>query len=204
MNEGREHDPLDSLRAVDPVDDNRLSSASLVRIRARVSEDVMTTPSSPARRFGSRVAGLGMVAAAAAAFALVLFVGRPGAAPGLAPGSTVPGSSVGTGTMSCIEPYAGPASAARRGLAFDGTVTALSGNTATFTVNKAYRGPKTSTVTLDAEGMTGTTVTSAGGPTLIVGQRYLVAGEDHWVWSCGYTQPYDAGVAAAWQAAIGG
>jgi hypothetical protein len=37
--------------------------------------------------------------------------------------------------------------------------------------------------------MTGTSVTSAGGPNLGVGERYLVAGDDEFVWACGFAQP---------------
>ncbi|MBA2700634.1 MAG: hypothetical protein H0U58_02900 [Chloroflexi bacterium] len=203
MNEHVERDPLGALAAADPVDPDRLSSASLARIRARVSEDVMTSTTArrPAR---TRLLGLG-VGAAAAALALILVVGRPAAAPGVVPGGSV-GSvgSAGVGSASCVEPYSGPASIANRTLAFDGTVTAISGDKVTFAVNAAYRGAGDPTITLDAEGMTGTTITSAGGPNLAVGERYLVAGDDHFVWSCGYTQPYDAALAAQWQAAAGG
>jgi hypothetical protein len=48
--------------------------------------------------------------------------------------------------------------------------------------------------------MTGTTVTPGGGPTLVVGERYLVAGEDRFVWGCGFTQPYGEVAAAEWAA----
>ena len=196
MNEHHERDPLDLLRAANPVDVDRLSSASLARIRARVSEDVMTTTTS--RPFRIRFAALG-AAAAVAALALALVIGRPGVAPGV-----LPGGSPGTGSASCVEPYAGPVSITKRTLAFDGTVSAINGDKVTFTVNQAYRGADGASITLDAAGMTGTTITSAGGPNLAVGERYLVAGDDHFVWSCGYTQPYDAALAAQWQAASGG
>ena len=53
-------------------------------------------------------------------------------------------------------------------------------------------------ITLTASGMTGTSVTSAGGPNLAVGERYLVAGDETFVWACGFTQAYDEGVAADW------
>ncbi len=196
MNEHHERDTLDLLRAANPVDVDRLSSASLARIRARVSEDVMTTTTRPPfrRRFVALGAG-----AAVAALVLVLVIGRPGVAPGV-----LPDGSAGTGSASCIEPYAGPASVAKRAFAFDGTVSAINGDKVTFTVNQAYRGAGGPSITLDAAGMTGTTITSAGGPDLAVGERYLVAGDDHFVWACGYTQPYDSALAAQWQAAGGG
>jgi hypothetical protein len=81
-------------------------------------------------------------------------------------------------------------------------VSAISGEQVTFTIGKAFHGTSGGTITLDAPGMTGTAITSAGGPNLSVGQRYLVAGDDHFVWACGYTQPYDATVAAEWLAAL--
>ena len=197
MNEHSEQDPLDALRAADPVDADRLSSAGLARIRARVKEDVMTT--TPLRRglsVRNRLAGFGAAAIAAGAIALALIIGRPGAAPAI-----VPPGSVGPGIASCVEPYAGPISVANRGIAFDGTVASIDGERVTFTINSTFRGADGASITLDARGMTGTTITSAGGPNLGVGQRYLVAGEDHFVWACGYTQPYDAAVAAQWAAA---
>ena len=197
MNEHHEPDPLDLLRTANPVDVDRLSSASLARIRARVSEDVMTTTTRPP--FRRRFAVLGAAGAAVAALALVLVIGRPGAAPGV-----LPGGSAGTGSASCVEPYAGPASIAKRTFAFDGTVSAIDGDKVTFTVNQAYRGADGASITLDAAGMTGTTITSSGGPNLALGERYLVAGEDHFVWACGYTQPFDSALAAQWQAAGGG
>jgi hypothetical protein len=49
--------------------------------------------------------------------------------------------------------------------------------------------------------MTGTSITSAGGPSLAEGQRYLVAGDDTFIWACGFTQPYEAAVAADWEEA---
>jgi len=197
MSEHFEPDPLDALRAADPVDADRLSSASLARIRARVSEDVMTTPT---RRlsWGTRTIGLGAGVAAIATLALVLALGGRSPAPGV-----TPGGSVGTGSAFCVEPYSKTA-ITHRTFAFDGTVSAISGEQVTFTVGKAYHGAGGGTITLDAPGMTGTAITSAGGPNLTVGERYLVAGDDHFAWACGYTQPYDAGIAAEWAAAVGG
>ena len=199
MNEHHEQDPLDALRAADLVDADRLSSASLARIRARVKEDVMTT--TPQRRglsLRTRLSGIGAAAIAVGAVAFVLILGRPGGAPGV-----IPPGSVGPGMASCVERYAGPNSVANRGIAFDGTVASIDGERVTFTVIATFRGADGASITLDAAGMTGTTITSAGGPNLEVGQRYLVAGEDHFAWACGYTQQYDAALAAQWAAAAG-
>ncbi len=193
MNEHLVPDPLDVLRASDPVDPDRLSSASLARIRARVMEDVMTDPvarQAAPRRF----LRLGLAAGGVAALALVLIVSR--GVPSLGPGG-----GVGPGSASCVAPYSGPASIVARTFAFDGTVTAIDGETVSFTVNQAYRGTTASSISLNALGMTGNAITSAGGPNLRIGERYLVAGDDHFAWACGYTQSYDAAVAATWAAA---
>ena len=198
MNEHLEPDPLDALTAADPVAVDRLSSASLARIRARVSEDVMTTETTRKVPWGGRVLRVGAGVAAIAAVALVLVFGGGGTPPGV-----VPGGSVGMGSASCVEPYSQTA-LTHRTFAFDGTVSAINGEQVSFTVNKAFRGAVGTTITLDAPGMTGTAITSAGGPNLTAGQRYLVAGDDHFAWACGYTQPYDPGVAAEWVAALGG
>ena len=201
MNQPLDPDPLDLLRAADPVSADDLPSASLARIRARVSEDVMATRTAP-RKVPWRTRTIGALAGAGAAIAvgiaaLAFAFGTGGTRPGV-----VPGTSVGPGSAMCVEQYS-PATLTRRAFAFDGTVTAIDGDRVTFTVNHAYRAAAGPTITLVATGMTGTAITSAGGPNLSVGQRYLVAGEAEFVWACGFTQPWDAAVAADWAAAFG-
>lgn len=197
MNEHFEPDPLDALRAADPIDADRLSSASLARIRARVREDVMSTPTARRVPWGRRLAGLGGVAAAAAV-ALALVLGGPGKAPVVGPGGSIPPVAA-----SCVEPYSRTA-LANRDFAFDGVVTAIDGDRVTFAIGRSFRGSSDPTITLDAPGMNGTSITSAGGPSLVVGSRYLVAGDDNFAWACGYTQPFDEAVAAEWSAALAG
>ena len=136
MNEHREPDPLDALRAANPVDDDQLPSASLARIRARVREDVMDTNTRPARG-SARLLGAGVGAAALAAFALVVLL-RPGVAP-----ATDPVNSGGPISASCVEQYS-TATLANRDFAFDGTVTEISGEKVTFTVGTALRAPTVS------------------------------------------------------------
>jgi hypothetical protein len=197
MNEHVGPDPLDELRAADPVHPDRLSSASLARIRARVGQEVMTSAApTPSRR--TRSLGLGAGVVALSALALVLAFGGRGAAPGLPPGG-----SVDPGSAACVEPYS-PTAIARRAFAFEGTVITVDGDRVTFAVGTAWRGASSSTITLEAPGMTGSPITSAGGPNLTVGERYLVAGDDTFVWSCGYTQAYDPAIAEEWAAAFGG
>jgi hypothetical protein len=203
MSENKGIDPLDPLRAANPVDADRLPSASLARMRARVQEKTMDGTTQPARRrrriFVPAVAGMAL-----AAFAVVALVGPRVLAPGVVPGgSATPGASANPGSAMCVEQYSAD-TLKNRAFAFDGTVTAIAGDEVTFKVNQSFKGTSGESLTLTATGMTGTAITSAGGPNLALGERYLVAGEDHFAWACGFTQPYDAGVAGEWSKALGG
>ncbi len=197
-----DRDPFDELRRANPVDTDRLPPASLARVRARVQEatNVESEEQGLGRRRWSRVpawaAGLGAAGLAAVVVAAIV-VGRGGS-------PVVPlGPSTGPGVAMCVEQYS-LETLKHRGFAFEGTVTSISGNEVTFAVGERYRGAGGGTVTLTATGMTATAITSAGGPTLTVGERYLVAGDGHFVWACGFTQRYDAGVARQWKQATAG
>ena len=77
-------------------------------------------------------------------------------------------------------------------------MTAIDGERVTFAVNEAFAGELAESVTLTAAGMTGASITSGGGPSLVQGERYLVAGDDEFAWGCGFTQPYDEAIASEW------
>lgn len=98
---------------------------------------------------------------------------------------------------SCVEAYS-LETLAGRGIAFDGTVTAINGEEVRFEVTRAYRGVTGGSVALRADGMTGSSIGSVDGPAFQVGGRYLVAGEDRFAWGCGFSQPYDPAVAEDW------
>lgn len=213
MSEPTGIDPLDELTRLDPAAPDRLPSASLARLSARVQEDIMSTNESSAvrRRFV-----IPAVAAALAGIALVAVVvaRSPAPDPGIAVASASPGTIVAAASPSplapggpvlgfCVERYS-PQTVAERAFSFDGTVAKIAGDEVTFRVGHWFKGAAADSVTLTATGMTGTAITSAGGPHLTVGERYLVAGEDHFAWACGFTQPYDPAVAAEWMAATGG
>ncbi len=53
-----------------------------------------------------------------------------------------------------------------------------------------------------ALGMTDTTISSVGEPSLLKRDRYLIAGDDHFVWPCGFSQPYQSDIAAQWAATL--
>lgn len=183
-------DPFDELRHADPVQSRPAPSESKARVWARIQEVNMSTSTPPSRAIGW---GLGAGAiAVAAAVALAVFFG-PGASP-------TPSQDPGPGIGSCVETYSLEA-LANRDFAFDGTVAVIDGDQVTFDINQSFSGSLGDQLTLTATGMTGTSITSAGGPSLAEGQRYLVAGDDTFVWACGFTQPYDAGVAADWEEA---
>lgn len=194
MSHDQRPDPLDELRRIDPVQSSPAPSDSKARVWARIQEATMNNSRPQPPRRTAWAAGIAAAAVAGvAAVALLLNPGTPAPAPSDDPG---------TGIGSCVEVYS-PEALASRDFAFDGTLTAIDGDQATFMVTEAFSGDATtgSTVTLTATGMSGTSITSAGGVTLAVGDRYLVAGDDTFVWACGFTQPYDESVAAQWSEA---
>lgn len=194
MSDDQRIDPLDELRRSDPVQSSPAPSDSKARVWARIQEATMDNPRPERSRRMAWPAGIAAAAVAGvAAVALLLNPGAPAPAPSDDPG---------TGIGSCVEVYS-PEAVTSRDFAFDGTLTAIDGDQATFMVNEAFSGEPASgsAVTLTASGMSGTSTSSAGGPTLTVGERYLVAGDDTFVWACGFTQPYDESVAAQWREA---
>jgi hypothetical protein len=184
-----ERDPLDELRHADPVRGAPVPSISRARVWARIEEARMTTTTPPRRRLAPWAAGIAAVAVTGAIAMLTM--------PGIGEGFTPTPSQRGPGIGTCVETYS-QETLANRDFAFDGTVTAIDGDEVTFGVADVFRGELAGSATFTATGMTGTSVTSAGGPSLVIGQRYLVAGDDRFAWACGFTRPYDAAVAAEW------
>ena len=182
----RSSDPLDELRHADPVRSTRAPSESKARVWARIQEATVDTTSKRSRG-GAWALGLGAVAAVTIA-AVAVLANLGGSAP-----DGDPAPRVGL----CVENY-DLATLANREFAFDGTVTALNAERATFVINDSFWGGMDGSVTLDAPGMTGGSITTAGGPPLVEGARLLVAGDGQFVWGCGFTQPYDETVAADW------
>lgn len=213
-----EIDPLEELRSVNPVAPDNLPSASLDRIRARIQGDIMDT-NSIRTGWGRFVFPAAAVLLAGIALVAVVSGANPAPTPGpaiavVSPGaaSADPGAasaSPGGGggpivpiSASCVEQYS-PKAVADRTFSFDGTVAGIAGDEVTFRVSQWFKGAARDSITLTATGMTGSAITSAGGPNLTVGERYLVAGEESFAWACGFTQPYDPAVAADWAAATG-
>ncbi len=196
-----EMDPLEELRRADPVDADGLPLAALARIRERTQEAVMSRrdeTKTTRRRLlrWPQALGAGVAAVAVALLVLVVLTNGDPVAPGVLPDPPDGGMSA-----RCVENY-DLRTLRNRDFAFDGTVTGITGDSVTFRVNEGFRGASSDTVTLTAMGMTGTTISSVGGPSLLEGNRYLIAGDDHFVWPCGFSQPYQPDVAGQWAAAL--
>lgn len=132
----------------------------------------------------------------------------PDIASSAAPASSQPGfraspSVSEVGLASCVRMY-DLTQLALRSWAFDGTLVSVSGSSATFRVNEWFRGGPQGEVALTIIPGTGTVVTSEGGPPLGIGSRYLVSGEQSYLWGCGFTRPYDNATASKWRTAFGG
>jgi hypothetical protein len=186
------------LRQANPIPEPRRSlppdhpAVDALREEIIMSETLTRTPPAPSvPEPPSRPSRWIRPAMALAAVAAV----QPVAEPPTSPGGPVSSS------MSCVEVYSSD-TLGRREIAFDGTVQSIDGDEITFRVGHWYRGGSDDTVTL-AGAQTLTSQTSAGEPVpLEPGTRMLVAGDGGFAWSCGFTQAYDAGTAASWEAAF--
>ena len=209
---------IEALRAANPVPST--ASPTDATHRAALLEEILAVPNETTSRPSTettirrrRLVYASTAVAAAAALVIVVAIANGGntdspaaatpttAAIDSTPTTGLVGSPGPLGAGSCIESY-DLTTLTHREVAFDGTVSVTEGSQVTFTVNEWFKGGSGATVTLDGNGMTGGVVTSAGGPTLIVGQRFLVAGDGGFVWSCGFTQSYDQATAAQWRTAL--
>jgi hypothetical protein len=220
MGTSQDPDPFVALRRADPVSPGDVPPASAARLRARVMEDTMDrepklAPAPAGRRvpwpvlYGAGVAGL-VVAIVAGTGLVPLGSGAPAVSVPPAPSSVAvaptpapTGGPVGGGAGGfgqCAFEFT-PETLSAREWAFDGTVTAIAGNQGTFLVEHWYRGGPAETVARTIDGLTEADGL-LGGPGLEVGGRYLVAGDDQFAWSCGFTQFWNADVAADWARAF--
>jgi hypothetical protein len=186
-------DPIDELRRANPLRDDQLPTTSRARTWARVEEARMADQTQ-IRIARWTIALSGVVAAAA--FIAALTIGGT-ANPSQPPTGGDDGGFAGMCLAFTLEDLQA------RDFAFDGTVSAISGNQATFTVNDGFWGVEDgASVTLQADLMIGdpNVVALEGGPQLVVGERYLISGDDTFAWSCGYSVAYDEATAAQWAA----
>jgi hypothetical protein len=210
-------DPIDRLRAADPIHADDVPDASLARVTARIQEHIMSTQQNDPTVRHPRgplawVGGFAVVGAIALAFAIALGNGfgsqtpppvaaipTPTEAPGASADPDPSGNpAAGGGVASCL--VYDPANLPTFETVFDGTVTAIDGDQVTFTVNEGWKNAE-GTITLTAPqadiALTGPL------PEFTVGGRYLVTAFGPTINACGYTLDYDAETAATWAAAFG-
>lgn len=196
MSELNGPDPLDRLRAADPIRPDDVPTASLARVSARIQEHIMTdtqrTPNpAPNRRPFALFGGLAATGALALA---VLFGNGLGAVAPTPSGDPAGGPALG----SCLvyEPAALPTFET----VFDGVVTAIDGDKITFEVKTGWKGVG-DRVTLTDPNIDASLL--GGLPDFEVGGRYLVTAAGDNINACGYTLDYDAQTASEWAAAFG-
>jgi len=204
VNQPNGHDPIDRLRAADPVHADDLPDASLARVSARIQEHMMSdiqrdpTTLRPTRGPLALLGGLALAGAFALAIALSNGLGTsPGGGPVAANPTPTENPAAGGGVASCL--MYDPATLPTFETVFDGTVTAVEGDQITFDVNEGWKNADGS-ITLTAPqadvALTGPL------PDFAVGGRYLVTAAGSTINSCGYTLDYDADTAADWAAAF--
>lgn len=201
MSDNPTRDPIDELSRANPLRDDQLPPNSRDRLWSRIQEARMSDNLPQTDPGQTRLARWTIAASGATLVAVVALAVTLGgtAAP---PPQTGNEGGGGGGLSICLAFSIEELQA--RDFAFDGTVTAINGTDATFTVNDGFWGVEDgASITLGAELMVGdpSIVALDGGPLLVVGDRYLVSGDDTFAWSCGYTLVYDEASAAEWAAA---
>jgi hypothetical protein len=142
------------------------------------------------------------LAGVAAAVAVALPIIRPGfGAPAPSPSDGGPAAGAGGGAATCIR--FDLELLAQQEFAFDGTVTAIDGESVTFDVGKWYRGSGDASATLTQVGQGEGAVMEGILVAFQVGNRYLVSGAGGVITGCGYSQAWDATAAADWASAFG-
>jgi hypothetical protein len=208
-------DPIDRLHAADPIHADDVPDASLARVTARIQEHLMTDkhhdptvrqPRGPLVWVGSLalfgVFALAIGIALANGFGAqtpppIAVVPTPSQAPSEAPVDSG-NPAAGGGAASCL--VYDPANLPAFDAVFDGSVTAVDGDQATFKVNEGWKGAKDSiTLTVPQVDI----AISGPLPAMKVGERYLVTASGSMISACGYTLDYDADTAATWAAAFG-
>lgn len=199
-------DPIDRLRAADPVRADDVPDASLARVSARVQEHIVsdiqhTSTVRPTRGPLVWIGGLALAGAFALAIAIGSGFGAQAPAGGPIAANPTPSENpaAGGGMASCL--VYDPANLPTFDVVFDGTVTAIDGDQVTFDVNDGWKGVDGS-VTLTAPEANIALVGPM--PDFEAGGRYLVTAAGSTINACGYTLAYDADSAAAWAAAFGG
>ena len=198
-------DELARLRAADPLEEASLPSATDRRATELFERITMAQPEVQQRQrrpllIAAVAVSLVFVTAVTFAVARSSGTGDREVADGVqvtvpdGDGAITPGGST---AGSCVELY-DLTTLEGREIAFEGTLVAVDGDRATFTVNQWFKGGDGTSVTLaGAAGLQGINSIEPGAA-LKPGARLLVAGDGGFAWSCGFTQPYDPAVAQQW------
>jgi hypothetical protein len=197
-------DPLDRLRAADPIHPDTVPDASLARVTARIQEHLMSDRTydpkvRPPRRPLALVGGL--VAAGALALAVTVGAGLGNQTPppvAAVPSPTENPAAGGGGAASCL--VYDPANLPMHDVVFDGTVTGIDAEQVTFEVNTNWKGADGGTITLTVPVVDPALVGPL--PDFEVGGRYLVTAYGDTINACGYTVDYDAETAESWALAF--
>lgn len=198
-------DPIDRLRAADPIRADDVPDASLARVSARIQEhiimsDLSGNPLPPRRGPLALLGGVAIAGALALAVAFGSGVGTPAPSGGpvaVNPTPTADPAAGGGGMAMCLA-Y-DPAELPKMEIVFDGTVTAVDGDQVTFDVNEGWKDADGSITLTDPD----TSVALLGAlPDFEVGGRYLVTAAGSTINACGYTLDYDADTAADWAGAF--
>jgi hypothetical protein len=155
--------------------------------------------------FAAVAAGVLLVAGAVSA--VVLTGGPSGEGPGPVNG---PGPALG----SCVEQFS-VETLADRDFAFDGTVSGVvtpgdaqteegaAATMVTFQVRHWFKGGSGDSVTVKTYEQPGAVTSIEGSLDLSVGTRLLAAGDDDFLWSCGFSMPYTQASARLFSRAFG-
>lgn len=202
-------DELQALRNADPIDPAAMPSSSTPEAhdlfeRITMSEPAATTPHRTRPWIPAAAAAI-LVALVGGAVAIAADDPGPSASQAASDTTsataTVPTSAGGPispgGAASCVEFYS-LESLANRDAAFDGTVESVDGDTVTFTVNRWYRGGEGEATTRRGALVLGGFTSAGPGVSIEPGSHLLVAGDEDFAWGCGFTQPFDPGIADQW------
>ncbi len=201
MSDDPTRDPIDELGRANPLRDDQLPPSSRDRVWSRIQEARMSDNLPQADPGQTRLARWTIAAAGAtlvAVLALAVTLGGTAAPTPPAGNEGSGGGAIGICLAFSIEELQA------RDFAFDGTVTAINGTQATFTVNDGFWGIEDgASTTLQADLMVGDpqVVALEGGPVLVVGERYLITGDETFAWSCGWSRVWNEADAAEWAAA---
>jgi len=186
---------MEELAMANPEKDMEIEAAKAEALFRRITAEPVATRRPAAWRGLPAMAGTA-VAAVVVVVGGIWVASSGSGSPGQEPVEGVsPGGSLGM----CVELYS-LETLANRQFGFDGTVESINGTMVTFRVGEWFRGDGGETVTLEAGSLLA--LTPDNDSPLEVGARYLVSGDETFAWGCGFTQPYDAGVAGEWAEAL--